>query len=133
MTNGIGMRFSFWYYASRFGGLLFPLVGVGVLLGDRCPAIGVVGRMALALLVPLCLAGVWGGILMAMGRLGMTCPFCARPGPVGGNRADGMWLDCDQCGFVHGTGFLRLKLVGEGTKEDGGCASVEPEGKGEEP
>jgi hypothetical protein len=37
---------------------------------------------------------------------------------VGGSKQDGMWMECESCGFVHGSGPLRLKIVREEIDDD---------------
>jgi hypothetical protein len=60
------------------------------------------------------------GILMSFGRLRMACPFCGRSGRVGGSKAHGMWMECDSCGLIHGSGPFRLRIMREDLTDDAG-------------
>ena len=104
------MRFSFWFYTCKVAVLLFLLVFLGMLFGTQNRWLSVVGSMATAILVVLCSVGAVMGIMLALGKLKMLCPFCSRPGKVGGSKREGMWMECDQCGFIHGAGFLRMRI-----------------------
>ena len=107
------MPFRLWFYLAKVGGfILFAIIFATFFT----PSDGLIGRarfIAMCILVPLCLMGAFMGILMAFGRLRMLCPFCGKSGRVGGSKRDGMWLVCESCGFVHGSGPLRLKIVRE--------------------
>jgi predicted RNA-binding Zn-ribbon protein involved in translation (DUF1610 family) len=107
------MPFRLWFYLAKIGGgVLLAIVALSFFFSSD----GVFGRIrfiALCLLIPLCLVGVYLGILMSFGRLRMSCPFCGKPGRAGGSKAQGMWMECDSCGFIHGSGPFRLKIVRE--------------------
>lgn len=113
------MPFRLWFYLAKIGGgVLFAIVAIAFLFSPDGVS-GGFGLVALGLLVLLCLVGAYLGILMSLGRLRMGCPFCGRSGPVGGSKAQGMWMECDSCGFIHGSGFLRLRIVKEEPPHDG--------------
>jgi len=107
------MRFAFWYYIAKFGTVLFVLAVVGALFGRDGVLDETVLGAALGVIVVLCATGTVMGVLLALGKLKMKCPFCGKPGPVGGSRSEGMWMECDECGLVHGSGFLGLRLVAD--------------------
>lgn len=107
------MRFSFWFYTGKLAVILFLLVFMGILLGAQHHWLSVVGSMATATLVVLCTVGAVMGIMLALGKLRMRCPFCNRPGNVGGSKREGMWMECDQCGFIHGAGFMRMRIAAD--------------------
>jgi hypothetical protein len=96
-----------------------PLLGVVALLAlalawvdlvDRAAAQAVV-RVAVYAFIALCLAGGGLALLALFGGLRMRCPFCGRPGAVGGDKARGLWLSCPECGLVRGEGPLGLRFV----------------------
>jgi hypothetical protein len=106
------MPFRLWFYLTKLGGILFVIIFVTFF----APNESLLGRarfVAMCILVPLCLIGAVMGILMAIGRLRMRCPFCGKTGQVGGSKRDGLWMECESCDFVHGSGPLRLKIVRE--------------------
>ena len=70
------------------------------------------------ILLPLCLVGAVMGIMMAFGKLRMLCPFCGMSGRAGGSKQDGIWMECETCGFIHSSGPLGLKIVREEISED---------------
>ena len=112
------MPFRLWFYLTKVRGfILFSIIfatfsAPGDIVAER------VRFIAMCILVPLCLVGAFMGILMAFDRLRMLCPFCGKSGPVGGNKRDGMWMECETCGFVHGSGPLGLKIVREEIDDD---------------
>ena len=112
------MPFQFWFYLSKVGGsILFAIIFATFF----APSDSVVGRarfIAICILVPFCLIGAFMGILMAFGRLRMLCPFCGKSGHVGGTKRYELWMECDSCGFIHGTGPLRMELVREEIVDD---------------
>lgn len=112
------MPFRLWFYLAKVGGgVLFVVVALSFFL----PSDGMFDRIrfaTLCLLIPLCLVGAYLGILMSFGRLRMKCPFCGKSGSVGGSKARGLWMECDSCGFIHGSGPLRLRIVREKIKDD---------------
>ena len=88
------------------------------------PSDSLLGRarfVAVCILVPLCLTGAVMGIFLALGRLRMLCPFCGKSGRVGGSKRDGMWMECESCGFIHGSGPFRLKIVREEMEDEEGA------------
>jgi hypothetical protein len=107
------MRFSFWFYTCKTVAFLFLLVFMGMLFGAQHRWLSVTGSMATATLVVLCSIGAVMGFMLALGRLKMLCPFCGKPGDVGGSKQEGMWMECDQCGFIHGAGFMRMRIAAE--------------------
>ena len=114
------MPFRVWFYLAKIGGgVLFAIVALALLFSSD-GVFGGFGLVALCLLVLLCLVGAYLGILMSFGRLRMSCPFCGKSGRVGGSKAKGMWMECDSCGFIHGSGLLRMKIVREEMTHDAG-------------
>ena len=112
------MPFRVWYYLAKVAGpILLGAVGFGLAL-PRNPVATVIYRPALFCLIALCLTGALLGGALAFGRLRMRCPFCGRYGLVGGNKEDGLWLYCDDCGCVHGAGIFGLRLVREQLDND---------------
>jgi hypothetical protein len=112
------MPFRFWFYLFKVGG--FSLFAI-IFATFFAPSDSLLGRtrfVAMWILIPLCLIAAFMGILIAFGRLRMLCPFCGKSGRVGGNKRDGMWMECKSCGFVHGSGPLRLKIVREEIEDD---------------
>ena len=91
---------------------------MGMLFGTQHRWLSVVGSMATATLVVLCTVGAVMGIMLALGKLKMLCPFCGKLGDVGGSKQEGMWMECDQCGFVHGAGFMRMRLTSNRMKAE---------------
>ncbi len=110
-VDEVAMPFRLWYYGAR---LVAPILFAAVFFGAIFPKpwiVQFVFNPALYVLIALCCIGGVMGILMAFGRLRMRCPFCARYGLVGGNKTDGLWLKCNDCGFVHGAGLLKMRFV----------------------
>ncbi len=107
------MPFGFWYYAANVGGRIAFIAFAAALIFSKDGATSGLGLIALCYLIPLALAGTIMGILLCFDKLRMRCPFCGKSGPVGGSKADGMWMECETCGWIHGVGPLKLKLVKE--------------------
>ena len=112
------MPFRLWFYLAKVGGFILFAIIFATFFAPAGSLLEDVRFIALCILVPLCLTGALMGILMAFGRLRMLCPFCGKSGRVGGSKRDGMWMECESCGFVHGSGPLRLKIVREEIDED---------------
>ncbi len=102
------MPFKSWYYICK--------LGAPVLMGILCltffsksgPWAGI-GQLVIITLLSLAAIGFIMGILMVAGRLQMRCPFCAQPGPAGGNKRDGLWMKCPSCGLIRGRGLQITK------------------------
>jgi hypothetical protein len=107
------MPFRLWYYLAKVGGFILFAIVAATFSAPSDTVLGRVRFLALCVFIPLCLVGAFLGVLMACHRLRMLCPFCGRSGYVGGNKRDGMWMVCDSCGFIHGSGLLRLRIVRE--------------------
>jgi hypothetical protein len=112
------MPFRLWLYLSKIGGPILFAVITATFFAPGDSLLGLVRFVANCMLVLLCLIGAMMGILFALGRLRMRCPFCGKSGEVGGSKQDGMWMECESCGFVHGSGPLRLKIVREDIDDD---------------
>ncbi len=114
------MPFRFWFYLGNVGSpvLFATVVATYVFTGHPC--LLRVRFVGLCLLAALAVSGAVMGILMVLGRLRMRCPFCGRSGTVGSSKRDGLWMECESCGFVHGGGTLHLKIVREGFDKDAG-------------
>ena len=50
--------------------------------------------------------------------LGLCLRIGGKSGRVGGSKSEGMWMECESCGFIHGSGLLRLKIVKEEVDDD---------------
>ena len=114
------MPFRLWFYLAKIGGgFLIATVALSFFFSSD----GVFGHIrfiALCFLIPLCLVGMFLGILMSFGRLRMSCPFCGKPGRAGGSKAQGMLMTCNSCGLIHGSGPFRLRIVREDMTNDAG-------------
>ena len=106
------MKFSFWYYICKIGGILFPLCFLAF-LGENYPILEIIGKCFIVIFVILGLVGAVMGIFMTMGKLKMRCPFCKGSGIVDGNKQNGLYMECENCGLIHGVGFLKIKLIQE--------------------
>jgi len=112
------MPFRIWFYLTKVGGpILFGII-FATFFSESDSLLGRVNFVAKCVLVSLCLIGAFMGILMVVGRLRMGCPFCGKSGSVGGNKRDGMWMKCDSCGFVRGSGPFGLTIVREEIDHD---------------
>ena len=112
------MPFRLWFYLAKVGGFILFAIIFATFFAPSNSLLGHTRFVAMCILVPLCLVGAFMGILMAFGRLRMLCPFCSKSGRVGGSKCDGMWMECESCGFVHGSGFWGLKIVREEIDDD---------------
>mgnify|MGYP003108867756 CR=1 FL=1 len=112
------MKFSIWHYCIRFSPVLIIGAVISIFKVEKGKVLEVYGEVSFILLVALCIVGGFMGLLMAFGKLKMKCPFCGSYGRVNGSKNDGMWMECPQCGIVHGTGLLKLKLTAEGIEDD---------------
>lgn len=105
------MPFRFWFYVTKACPVLFVIV-LATFLASSESALGRVRFVTLCLAVLLGLIGACMAILaMLLGKLRMLCPFCGQSGPVGGNKQDGMWMECETCGLIHSGGRFGLKIV----------------------
>jgi hypothetical protein len=108
------MFFRVWYYLCiAVAPVLFVLVFVGFLFTGQSSALAVVAVAALYVLVALGITGAILAILLLFCGLRLRCPFCGERGDFWGDKASGPCLQCEHCGLVHGTGFLKLRLVRE--------------------
>lgn len=112
------MSFRLWFYLGKCVPGFFVLIACSWLLGAPGSTLRVIGDAAVAVLILLGLTGAVMGVLLALGRLRMRCPFCGKPSEVGGNKREGMFLVCECCGVVHGAGFCGLRLVREPLEEE---------------
>ncbi len=115
------MPFRLWFYATKVG---FPVLFICGALSFIYFRHSILFAVSIGGMILLGLVGAVMGIMMVFGKLLMRCPFCGRPGPVGGTKSEGMWMDCDACGHIHGGGLLRLRIVRdepdqEGPRDDG--------------
>jgi hypothetical protein len=112
------MPFRLWFYLAKVGGgVLIATLFLSFLIPDKNVAEWV-SFLVLCLLVPLCLIGAFMGILLALGKLRMACPFCGKSGPAGGNGRDGMYMVCESCGLIRSGGPLYLTIIREPIDED---------------
>ena len=112
------MPFRLWFYLAKLGGFILFAIIFATFFAPSDSLPGRVRFIAMCVLVPLCLIGAFMGILMALGRLRMLCPFCGESGRVGGSKRNGMWMECGSCGLVHGSGPFRLRIVREEIDDD---------------
>lgn len=112
------MPFRLWYYLAKVGGFILFAVIFATFFAPAGSALESVRIVAVCLLIPLCLTGAVMGVLMALGKLRMRCPFCGKSGPAGGSKQEGMWMECATCGLIHGSGPFRLKIVREEIGDD---------------
>lgn len=89
---------------------LFVLAGVGMFAEGCSGAIAFASYVALLLILALCAIGVVMSFFFASGRLKMKCPFCGEYGAFGGSKHEGMFLLCDHCGIIRGSGPFGFKL-----------------------
>jgi hypothetical protein len=113
------MPFRLWFYLTKIGGFVFATAIVLAIVFGGSRVLGTVISVMTLVLIPLGLTGAVMGVLMVCGRLRMKCPFCGKSGPAGGSKAEGMWMECDTCGFIHGGGPLGLKILSEKTADGG--------------
>jgi hypothetical protein len=77
----------------------------------RNPLLDQIAAGALALLL---LLGLWGALLallLLFTPFRWKCPRCgSRKTEFGVSKEEGGWLDCDSCGVLRETGFLKLFL-----------------------
>lgn len=105
------MPFRLWFYLCKIGA---PILFVTVFLTFTASDTSALGQMrffAICLLVILTAVGAVMGIMLHFDRLHMRCPFCGKPGVVGGDNTNGLWMVCDSCGLIHGRGLFKLKLI----------------------
>jgi len=112
------MPFRLWYYLARVGGVALFAIVAATLATPSDSVLGRVRFVALCALIALGFVGAVLGVLLACRRLRMLCPFCGRSGYVGGSKRDGMWMVCESCGLIHGSGLLGLKIVREKIPQD---------------
>lgn len=116
------MPFRLWFYLAKVGGVILFAIVFATYFAAGDSMLGRVRFVAICILIPLCLSGAVIGILAALGKLRMLCPFCGKRGPVGGDKQHGMWMECETCGFVHSSGPLGLKIVREEISDDDDAA-----------
>jgi hypothetical protein len=120
------MPFRLWFYLTKIGGFVFATAIVLAIVFGGSRALGTVISIMTLVLIPLGLTGAVMGVLMVCDRLRMGCPFCGRSGPAGGSKAEGMWMECETCGLIHGGGRFGLKIVNE-KLNDGGSLADDPD------
>jgi hypothetical protein len=112
------MPFRIWFYLAQVGGPILFAVIFFTFSAPKDSLLGHIRVLAFCLLVPLAIMGAVMGLIFALGKLRMRCPFCGKPGRIGVSKSDGMWMECETCGFVHGSGPLRLKIIKEEIEKD---------------
>ena len=105
------MPFRLWLYLAKVGGFILFAFVFATSSASADSALGRLRLGAMCILIPLCFIGAFMAILMAFGKLKMLCPFCGRSGRIRGGRRRGIWLECESCGIVRGSGLLGLKIV----------------------
>lgn len=110
------MPFRLWYYTTFVAPGLFILIFLQFVFHHNVYA-EYGGIAAKLLLIPLGITGVVLGILWSCGKLRMKCPFCSAYGSVYASKEDGLSMVCPKCGWVHGSGPLKWKLI---------CEEIEP-------
>lgn len=110
------MPFRLWFYLTKVGPfIIFAAFVVFLMAPANTTPLRIIAECTLILLG---VVGAIFGILMVIGQLRMRCPFCQRSGKVGGDKQNGMWMICQSCGYIHGSGPLGLKIVSEKIPED---------------
>ena len=112
------MPFRLWFYFTKMGSFVLFAIILASFVAPGESIFGGVRFIATSCFLIFCLAGAVMGILMVLGRLKMRCPFCNKSGLVGGSKQDGMWMECETCGLVHGSGPLGLKIVRTEIRDD---------------
>jgi len=109
VSTGDGV-FRVWHYIVR---VIAPLLMVGMALffvAAQNTILQAILVICLGLFILLGIVGGVMGILLATGKLKMACPFCRARGQIFADDR-GMLLLCPACGFVHETGFMKLRLA----------------------
>ena len=104
------MPFRLWFYLAKLA--LPSCLAVGLLLYvfEGGAITEWYGRIAFTFLMALALVGAVMGGLLAFDKLQLRCPYCGKSGRAGGNREEGLWMDCESCGFIRGSGPFRMKI-----------------------
>lgn len=113
-----GMPFRLWLYLAKVGGFILLAFVFATFLAPSDSALGHAHFVAACIFILLGVVGAVMGILMAFGKLRMLCPFCSKSGRVGGSKRDGIWMECESCGFIRCSGPLGLKIVKEEVDDD---------------
>lgn len=112
------MPFRLWFYLAHLvGPILFAIIFFTFAAAEDSFS-GRVRQVAMYIFVLLGITGVVLGLLFAIGRLRMRCPFCSKLGRIGVRKSDGLCMECETCGTVHGSGPLRLFLTKEKIEQD---------------
>ena len=112
------MPFRLWFYLSKLALPACLTVGLLLYLLEGGAITEWYGRIAYVFLILLALVGAAMGVLLTLDKLKLRCPYCSKSGRAGGNRNDGLWMNCESCGYIHGTGPFRLKLVQDKSQRD---------------
>jgi hypothetical protein len=109
--------FRFWHRVGMAAPILFGAVFARIIFYEN-HIVRAIGTIAYFILIPLCLYGAYLGLKTIRGPILMRCPFCHESGRFGYTKKEGGYLICDRCGYVHGIGLFKAKLVCEKIKTD---------------
>lgn len=102
--------FRLWQICGVGAPLLFAGIFAGIFFAPH-PIAAAVGSVCFLLLAALGSVGAYLGLKSIRGPVLMRCPFCHQGARSGYSKEDGAYLLCDRCGFVHGAGLMRTRLV----------------------
>jgi hypothetical protein len=106
------MPFRAWVFCCNIATPLFVMWGIALTFHDRT-GLSLWAYWAISLIVwTLGITGAILGLMKAVGRLKMRCPFCGHRGDMGFRRRDGtqMYMDCPKCGRIETTGRLLWRI-----------------------
>jgi hypothetical protein len=112
------MRFSWWFYFTKFSLLCFIILMPAIVLSTKAPIFSYVAMFALCIIVLAGASGAILGAIMILRNVKMKCPFCDKYGYISGNKQQGMHMFCDDCGYIHQSGALGLKPVCEELEDE---------------
>ncbi|MBN2711120.1 MAG: hypothetical protein JXR97_01605 [Planctomycetes bacterium] len=104
------MRFSFWFYLCKSVTVLFIVFFCLLIFLAEGFWKNLLIDIALSIILTVCFIGMVMAFVMLFRPLKMKCPFCNEYGEVGGDKAEGIYMICDNCGKIKGTGFFKTKL-----------------------
>jgi hypothetical protein len=119
-----------WHRIRILGWVMFLLTCVSIPLSKHSPYMGIF-QMAWYGFLALCAFGVYHGILAALGRFYVGCPFCNRRCHVSRLAKHAAYLDCEHCGELRWmVGRIgRLRVIRVGSPEDDEMGQVKASGK----
>jgi hypothetical protein len=111
------MFFRIWFYVCKVATALFIFFFGGLLLNKSIPEAGMLAGATLFFLIPMCLIGACLSVAIFIFGMRMKCPYCRRPGKVGGTGPT-LWLECPHCGTVYGNVIRDVTLRVEPLERD---------------